>query len=144
MLYSSQRISQSNFNNPATYPPSSSSPSKSLLNRDICDVLDRGSLEDISTSLESSSAKPDLLAVSTRNRLYEVIGILLIQGKSVERCLVWVVALLRGHESLFLELSGHTQKDLLDSLQKISSEASKRGMLATLLCSQINRKMIRK
>jgi hypothetical protein len=62
-----------------------------------------------------------------------------MQGRNIERCLAWVLAMTRGKDNLMRELTVHTQKDLVDSLKKVSREPSKRGMLATLLVSQISR-----
>ncbi len=73
--------------------------------------------------------------------MYDIISTLLFQGKHIERALVWILALTRGKQKLMQELTVHTQKDLMESLKKVSKEASKRGMLATLLISQINRQV---
>ena len=68
-----------------------------------------------------------------------MISTLLFQGRNVERSLVCVLALTRGKQKLMSELTAHTQKDLVESLKRVSKEPSKRGMLATLLISQIHR-----
>lgn len=73
--------------------------------------------------------------------MYDVISTLLLQGRNIERCLAWTLALIRGKQNLLRELTIHSQKDLLESLKKVSKEPSKRGMLAHLLISQINRQV---
>lgn len=63
--------------------------------------------------------------------MFDAIATLLIQGKSVERCLVWALALVR--QRLFKELMQHTQRSVIDGLRKVSVEKSRRGLLAGLL-----------
>lgn len=92
--------------------------------------------------------------MSTRNRLYDIVSTLLQQNSHVERCLLWILALTRGGVSgnfqessspysmkvnLLGELAGHTRKDLIEALEFVSKEPSKRGLLASLLKSQINK-----
>ncbi len=82
-----------------------------------------------------------LLSVSTRNRLYDAVATLLYQNKHTERCLIWVLALVRGKENLLATMVNHSKKDLLEALEKLSSEPSKKGLLASLLRSQINKQL---
>ena len=79
------------------------------------------------------------LSASVRNRLYDAIATLLHQHSHTERCLIWVLALVRGPRSLLAEVVGHTVRDLKEALESVALEASKRGLLASLLKSQINR-----
>jgi hypothetical protein len=50
-----------------------------------------------------------------------------------------VLALVRGPRALLAEVVGHTVRDLKEALENVALEASKRGLLASLLKSQINR-----
>ena len=59
----------------------------------------------------------------------------------MERCLIWTLALVRGNQQLIDELAGHTRRDLKEALEKVALEPSKRGLLASLLKSQINQKL---
>ena len=105
------------------------------------------------------------MSVSTRNRVYDGISTLLQQqyncGENTERCLIWCLALVRGsasagvgrswqngnnqsfpsssskQNSLLSEIAGHTKRDLLESLEMVAQEPSKRGLLASILRSQI-------
>ena len=93
------------------------------------------------------------LSVGIRNRVYESIATLLSQpplslslsiqankDKHIERCLVWVLALVRSKDSNLLnELVPHTKRDLVDALERPAKEPSKRGLLAALLKSQLQR-----
>lgn len=79
------------------------------------------------------------LSASVRNRLYDAVATLLHQNSHTERCLMWVLALLRGPSALLNEVVGHTVRDLREALETVALEASKRGLLASLLKSQINR-----
>lgn len=140
--------------------------SGTVLNRDFCAVLDGGGLEDVARLLESCPAKPEVhfspscidhfelfsenivvdvsqqLSISTRNRVYDTIATLLLQKKHVERSLIWITALLRGPNSdCFSDLTAHTQRDLLQAVHVSAQEASKRGVLASLLHSQLDRAM---
>jgi hypothetical protein len=136
----------------------SASPFKTAVNREFTDILAKGSIDDVGALIENSAPLPEVgisvfvflclrsyvqqqLSVSTRNQLYDIISTLLFQGKHIERSLVWILAMTRGKQKLMQELTVHTQKDLLEALKKVSREASKRGMLATLLVSQINRQL---
>lgn len=134
-----------------------------VLNRDFCAVLDGGGLEDVARLLESCPAKPEVLShciisnffgdnflvylsqqlsISTRNRVYDTVATLLLQKKHVERSLIWITALLRGPNSdCFNDLTAHTQRDLLQAVHVSAQEASKRGVLASLLHSQLDRAM---
>ncbi|RYG69519.1 hypothetical protein EON64_02475 [archaeon] len=118
------------------------------LSRDLGEMLERGSLEDLGDWLESHPPRPDSLPPSQRNKLYDLISTLLLQGRHVERCLMWVLSLVRergGDDKggLFGEVAMHTQRDLQDALQRLSHEPSKRGLLASLLSSQISKKIDR-
>lgn len=78
-----------------------------------------------------------------RNRLFDAIATLLLRNSCnrrhtlIERCLLWVLALVRGQPSLVEEVAGHTRRDLKDALDRVASEPSKRGLLASLLKTQI-------
>jgi len=77
-----------------------------------------------------------------RNRLFDAIATLLYQNSNrshTERCLLWVLALVRGQPGLVEEVAGHTRRDLKDALERLASEPSKRGLLASLLKAQVNR-----
>jgi hypothetical protein len=50
---------------------------------------------------------------------------------------VQVLALVRGSPALLRELVGHTKRDLLEALERVGTEPSKRGLLAALLRSQM-------
>jgi len=84
--------------------------------------------------------------MGTRNRVYEAVATIMAQPsqkygteKNIERCLVWVLALLRSKESLVDDVVGHIKRDLCDGLEKVSKEPSKRGLLASLLCTQMHK-----
>ncbi len=47
--------------------------------------------------------------------------------------------MVRGPRALLAEVVGHTVRDLKEALENVALEASKRGLLASLLKSQINR-----
>ena len=75
-----------------------------------------------------------------RNRLFDAIATLLLRNSNrshTERCLLWVLALVRGQPGLVEEVAGHTRRDLKDALERVASEPSKRGLLASLLKTQI-------
>lgn len=75
-----------------------------------------------------------------RNRLFDAVATLLHRNSSrshTERCLLWVLALVRGQTGLVEEVAGHTRRDLKDALDRVASEPSKRGLLASLLKTQI-------
>ena len=55
----------------------------------------------------------------------------------MERCLVWILAVLRGKERLSHTLVAHTRRDLEEALDTLAKETSKRGMLAGLLQGQL-------
>lgn len=113
----------------------------SALNRDFMEVMERGSLEDVGRLLDNNAPKPELLSASARNRLYDIISTLLQQGKHVERSLVWVLALVRGHDHMMYEVAGHTKKDMQEALQRLAQEPSKRGLLASLLNAQLKKQL---
>ena len=71
-----------------------------------------------------------------RSRAFDAIATLLMQGRNSERCLVWILALVRN--KLVIEIAQHTQRSLLDGLRKTAVEKSKRGLLAGLLESAIH------
>ena len=96
--------------------------------------------------------------MGVRNRVYESIATLLAQpplalslpennssnlstiDKHIERCLVWVLALVRSRDgNLLNELVPHTKRDLVDALERPAKEPSKRGLLAALLKSQLQK-----
>ena len=97
--------------------------------------------------------------MGVRNRVYESIATLLAQpplalslpennssnlsiiDKHIERCLVWVLALVRSRDgNLLNELVPHTKRDLVDALvESPAKEPSKRGLLASLLKSQLQK-----
>jgi hypothetical protein len=110
------------------------------INRKFCDVLENGTIEDILFVMADTGPKPDvifyftvyysvyffiaqMLSVSTRNRLYDVIATVLSQDElrdsDVERCLIWVLALLRGKNRLIYQIVNHTKSDLQESLKKV-------------------------
>ena len=117
-----------------------------------------------------------LLSLSIRNRVFDGIATILSQSqlryrdgdnssckedRLTERCLFWILALLRGKKGsrdgssntdlslgcglegggiraggdtpLPCSLSGHTKRDLKESLELVSREKSKKGLLAGLL-----------
>jgi hypothetical protein len=85
---------------------------------------------------------PQLLSSSTRNRLYDAIATLLYQNSPhSERCLIWVLALVRGKDNLLSTMVNHSKKDLIEALEKLAVEPSKRGLLASLLKSQIHKQL---
>jgi hypothetical protein len=62
-------------------------------------VVDRGELADLARMMEVVGPRPYLLSASVRNRVYDGIATMLVQdptGPHTERCLFWVLALLRG------------------------------------------------
>lgn len=70
-----------------------------------------------------------------RNRLFDAVATLLLQKQHVERCLIWVLALTRsGHLN---EMARHSKRDLQEALETAALEPSKRGLLASLLKSQV-------
>lgn len=131
-----QQRSYSTFASPQSHQPSKKQQASSV-NSDFCDVLDRGSIHDVAKLMESVGPRPEHLSASTRNRLYDVISTLLYQRNNVERCLIWVLALSRSKENLLHDLVSHTRKDLVESLELCATEPSKRGLLASLLKSQL-------
>lgn len=50
---------------------------------------------------------------------------------------MWVLALIRSKEGIVHDVALHTKKDLFDALEKAGKEPSKRGLLASLLRSQL-------
>eukprot|EP01032_Pedospumella_encystans_P014613 gene14613-16768_t len=126
-------------NNALTAYPQPGGGVKYPLNKEFSGVLERGSLEDIARLLESTAPRPEDLSASVRNRLYDAVATLLHQNSHTERCLMWVLALLRGPSALLNEVVGHTVRDLREALETVALEASKRGLLASLLKSQIHR-----
>ena len=62
---------------------------------------------------------------------------MLAHNLHVERCLAWVVALVK--QNLVDDLVRHTQRSLLESLAQISTEHSKRGVLAARLEDDIRK-----
>ena len=104
-----------------------------------------------------------LLSVSIRNSVYDGIATMLAQSHALddrhnnevtERCLYWILALFRGnnsresqeavkikgrsHEvcrlsSLGSTLCLHTRRDIRESLESVSLDKSKKGLLAALL-----------
>ena len=118
------------------------------------EVLDRGNLDDLAKILELIGPHPEYLSVSIRNRTYDGIATLLSQASAgnnpiknsnnippiyIERCLVWILALLRGKDKLSSMVVGHTKRDLEDALDRLKDEQSKRGMLAGLLINQLRK-----
>ncbi len=119
------------------YAFSADSPAKNpLLNKDFNEVLENGSLDDISNMLESCAAKPDQLAASTRNRLFDIVSTLLMRGKKVERPMLWVTNLLTSPD-LFYQLAPHTQNDIISGLKNVADMPNNSGMLAILLLKKI-------
>jgi hypothetical protein len=73
------------------------------------------------------------------------------QNKQVEKCLLWIVSLLRTtttntttktvndkkNNCLLHETAFQTRRDLAEALEKVSVEPSKRGLLASMLKSQM-------
>ena len=81
-----------------------------------------------------------MLSFSTLNKLFNAVPVIMLQyPEHVERCLVWILAIVRNKEKLANNLSGHTKRDLLEALDITSKEPSKRGLLASLLKSQLSR-----
>ena len=77
-----------------------------------------------------------MLSFGMRSRTFDAIATLMMQGRSIERCLVWILALVRS--KLVIEITQHTQRSLLDGLRKTAVEKSKRGLLANLLETAIH------
>lgn len=116
--------------------PSDSPAKNPLLNKDFHEVLENGSLEDVSNMLESCAAKPDQLSASTRNRLFDIISTLLMRGKKVERPMLWVTNLLTTPD-LFYQMAPHTQNDVVSGLKHVADMQNNSGMLAMLLLKKI-------
>ncbi len=65
---------------------------------------------------------------------------------NTERCLVWILALVRGvitnkagtSVSTATSVSQHILQDIYSSLQVLGTQPSKQGLLASLLANQIN------
>ncbi|KAJ1387488.1 hypothetical protein B484DRAFT_459854 [Ochromonadaceae sp. CCMP2298] len=114
----------------------SSQEGKYPLNREFSDVLERGSLSDIAHLLEGTP-RPEQLSISVRNRLYDAVATLLQQNSHAERALIWTLALVRG--AGLGEVAGHTRRDLQEALEQLAQEPSKRGLLASLIRSQLRR-----
>lgn len=77
--------------------------------------------------------------MSIRNKTFESIAIMLNQNINIERSLIWVLAIVRGRGSLALAMGKSTLRDLVDSLQQIGREPSRRGLLSALLSSQLEK-----
>ena len=111
------------------------------------EVLDRGSLQDMMKLLEITGPKPEILSVGVRNRVLDSIATLLHQngggganaGANIERCLLWLLALIRSKENLASCIVPHTKRDICESLKVAALDTSKRGMLASLLATQLER-----
>jgi hypothetical protein len=84
-----------------------------------------------------------VLSASLLNRTYDAIATLIVRGIEIERCLMWVLALVRTKEkgtmTLGHNIARHTKRDLDDALAEIAQEQSKRGMLSTLLRTQLSK-----
>lgn len=106
------------------------------------EVLDRGDLEDLIRLMEMVGPKPEILSMNLRNRTFDSIAIMLANGKNLERCLVWTLALVRGNNNLCPLLSKITVRELIDSLQIVATEPSRRGLLASLLAAQVEKSSI--
>lgn len=70
--------------------------------------------------------------------MFDSIATLFRKGEKVDRPLVWVSALMQNN-TLFKELSPHTQRELQSSMQKICTENSHRGYLAALLLRKMEK-----
>jgi len=111
------------------------------------EVLDRGSLQDMMKLMEITGPKPEILSVGVRNRVLDSIATLLHQngggsanaGANIERCLIWLLALIRSKENLASCIVPHTKRDICESLKVAALDNSKRGMLASLLATQLER-----
>jgi hypothetical protein len=62
------RNSRNRYDNSSSMQ-SPSSPSKSVLNRDFCEVLDRGTIEEVANLLESCGAQPEVKCSSSVSTL---------------------------------------------------------------------------
>lgn len=109
-------------------------------------VLDRGDMQDLSRLMELTGPRPELLSVTVRSRVYDCISIMLMNGQGrgnsneVERCLVWVLALVRGNSSnVGGMVTMRTVMDLVEALEVAGREPSRRGLLASLLSSQLGK-----
>ena len=80
--------------------------------------------------------------MSLLNKTYECIALMLSQNNNIERCLIWTLALVRGKDNLTHMIIQRTLRDLSDSLQIVSREPSKRGLLASLLASQVDKSIL--
>ena len=100
-------------------------------------VIKFGTLDDLGRIMEILGPHPEAISVSIRNRVYEGVSLMLHTKKSVERNLVWILALVR--KGLIDTLVRHTQYDIASGLLHIAEEASKRGMLAALLEESIKK-----
>ena len=80
------------------------------------------------------------MAFSTLNKLFDAIAVIMPQyTENTERCLIWTLAVVRNKEKLKNQLAGYTKRSMLESLETVSKEQSKRGLLASLLKSQLAR-----
>lgn len=88
--------------------------------------------------------------MTLRNRLFESIAVLLQNDEFVERCLIWLMALLREENNrtksqlstsisaaFSSSLAAHVRSDLSSSLLRVSLQKSKKGLLASLLCNKL-------
>ena len=66
---------------------------------------------------------------------------MLNNDQDIERCLIWILALVRGKQNLTKSVMHRTLRDLTESLQTVSKEPSRRGLLASLLANQIEKSM---
>jgi hypothetical protein len=64
---------------------------------------------------------------------------MLAQNTNVERCLIWTLSIVRGNENLIGTMTKHTLREIIDSLRIVGREPSRRGLLASLLASQLDR-----
>lgn len=58
---------------------------------------------------------------------------------NVERSLIWILGIVRGKQMLAATIGKYTIRELVDALQIASREPSRRGLLASLLASQLEK-----
>lgn len=103
------------------------------------EVLNHGDLDDLSQIMQYMGPKPHLLQVSILNKTYQNIAIMLAQEKNIERCLIWILSLVKGKRKLILSMNRSTIRELVESLGIIAKIESKQGILAGLLVNKLNK-----
>jgi len=94
-------------------------------------VLQRGGLSDFARAMGLMGPKPEELSSNLRNTVFDQISVLLMQQQQADKCVQWVSALLR--KKLAKKLVRNTQRNLLEGLAHMATEASDVGDLAANL-----------